>query len=80
MSNNERKIKIAILDMYEGAANQGMRCLQQLIKEWGENNSLNVQPKVFDVRQKCELPDLSYDVFISTGGPGSPLETEGMGQ
>jgi homoserine O-succinyltransferase len=77
MSNNDTKIKIAILDMYEGAANQGMRCIHQIIREWGENNKKNVQLDVFDIRQKCELPDLSYDVFISTGGPGSPLETEG---
>ena len=27
---------------------------------------------------KLELPDLSYDVFISSGGPGSPLESEGI--
>jgi len=28
----------------------------------------------FDVRQKHELPDLSYDIYISSGGPGTPLE------
>jgi hypothetical protein len=31
----------------------------------------------FDVRQKNEVPDLSYDIFISSGGPGSPLESIG---
>ena len=76
--NGDRRIKIAILDLYEGAPNQGMRCLHQIIHEWKENNELDVQLDVFDVRQKVEIPDLSYDVFISTGGPGSPLETEGQ--
>jgi len=27
----------------------------------------------FDVRQKNELPDTSFDIYISTGGPGDPL-------
>ena len=31
--------------------------------------------KEYDVRLKNELPDTSYDVYISSGGPGSPLET-----
>lgn len=73
--NDNRKIKIAILDLYEGQPNQGMRCLHQIIKEWKEKNNRDVQVTVFDVRQKLEIPDLSYDVFISTGGPGSPLDT-----
>jgi GMP synthase-like glutamine amidotransferase len=27
------------------------------------------------VRLKNEVPDMSYDIFISSGGPGSPLES-----
>ena len=77
MSDNQ-KIKIAILDMNDGFANQGMRCILQIIKDWSGNNDHTVQTDIFDVRQKLELPDLSYDVFISSGGPGSPLESEGI--
>jgi len=73
-----RKIKIAILDLYEGAANQGMRCLQQIIDEWQINTNRDVQLDIFDVRLKEELPDLSYDLYISSGGPGSPLDTEAL--
>ena len=76
MSNNGKKIKIAILDLYEGFANQGMRCLQQIVDEWQMKNNKDVVLDIFDVRLKEELPDLSYDVFISSGGPGSPLDTE----
>jgi GMP synthase-like glutamine amidotransferase len=73
--NDNRKIKIAVLDLNNGFANQGMRCIQQIIRDWAANNNHNIQTDIFDVRQKLELPDLSYDVFISSGGPGSPLET-----
>src|SRR5690349_3929901 len=76
--NPNKKIKIAILDLYEGFANQGMRCIHQIINDWAKNNNYIVQTDVFDVRLKLELPDLSYDVFIASGGPGSPLETASL--
>ena len=70
-------IRIAILDLYEGHANQGMRCLRELVNQWAEWNHLNVELDEFDVRLKRQVPDLSYDIYISSGGPGSPLESEG---
>lgn len=76
--NDKKKIKIAVLDLNNGFANQGMRCIQQIIRDWTKNNHHNIQTDVFDVRQKFELPDLSYNVFISSGGPGSPLETANL--
>jgi GMP synthase-like glutamine amidotransferase len=77
MANNGRRIKIAILDLYAGEPNQGMRCLHEIVDQWAEDNQVNVQKDVFDVRLKLEIPDLSYDVFISSGGPGSPIDSEG---
>ncbi|RYY38264.1 MAG: GMP synthase [Chitinophagaceae bacterium] len=70
-------VRIAILDLYEGHANQGMRCIREIINQWGEFHAINLSWDEFDVRQKNELPDLSYDLYISSGGPGSPLESEG---
>jgi len=72
-----KQIRIAILDLYEGAENQGMRCIREIINQWGEVHNLNVLFDEFDVRRSKEIPNLSYDIFISTGGPGSPLESEG---
>jgi GMP synthase-like glutamine amidotransferase len=76
--NDNQKIKIAILDLNNGFANQGMRCIQQIVNDWVKSSTHSVQTDVFDVRQKLQLPDLSYDVYISSGGPGSPLESEGL--
>ena len=70
-------IRIAILDLYEGHPNQGMRCIRELVKQWGQSAQLDVILDEFDVRQKLEVPDMSYDVYFSSGGPGSPLESEG---
>jgi homoserine O-succinyltransferase len=72
-----RTIKIAILDLYEGHENQGMRCIRDIIKGWGSTNQYHVKCDEFEVRLQNRVPDLSYDLYISTGGPGSPLESEG---
>ena len=70
-------LRIAILDLYEGEANQGMRCIRQIINEWSQFHSIEVSFDEFEIRRHQQIPDLSYDVYISTGGPGSPLESEG---
>ncbi|MBD0277397.1 MAG: GMP synthase [Flavisolibacter sp.] len=70
-------IRIAILDLYEGQPNQGMRCIREIISQWGEYHNLEVEWDEFEVRQYKQVPDLTYDIYISTGGPGSPLESIG---
>src|SRR5215204_2668227 len=70
-------IRIAVLDLYEGHANQGMRCIREIIRQWSEHHGVQTHFDEFEVRQKKEVPDLSYDIYISSGGPGSPLESEG---
>ncbi len=70
-----KKIKIAILDLYEGEPNEGMRCLHDILRQYADNNNLQLEWKEFEVRLKQEVPDMSYDIFISSGGPGSPLES-----
>jgi len=75
MSGNEKSIRIAILDLYQGHENQGMRCIREIINQWGEVNDLDVLLDEFDVRQNLSIPDFSYDLYISSGGPGSPLES-----
>ena len=78
MNTDDKKlIKVAILDMYEGHENQGMRCIREIINQFGEAHSLEIVWDEFEVRLKSEVPDSSYDIYISSGGPGSPLESEG---
>lgn len=73
----ENQINIAVLDLYEGVANEGMRGIRQLIEEFQADCHLQVKYQVFDVRLKSEVPDLSFDAYISSGGPGSPLDSDG---
>lgn len=71
--SEKKSIRIAILDLYEGKANQGMRCIRTIIHDWAANADLAVHTQEFDVRLKNEIPDNSYDIYISSGGPGDPL-------
>jgi homoserine O-succinyltransferase len=66
----KEKIKLAILDMNNAEPNQGLRCISQIVSSFKDK----IDYQIFDVRAKNELPDLSFDIFISSGGPGSPLE------
>lgn len=70
-------VRIAILDLNDGHPNQGMRCIREIVNQWSEFNNLDAVWEEFDVRQKNEVPDMSYDIFISSGGPGSPLDSIG---
>ena len=69
----DRKLRLALLDMNNGHPNQGMRCLRKIVAAY----SGVLDYEEFDVRQNNEMPDLSFDIYISSGGPGNPLEDEG---
>lgn len=67
-------IKIAILDLYDGYPNEGMRCIKMLVGEFMSQQNLQGNYDIFDVRGDYALPKVEdYDIFISTGGPGSPV-------
>jgi homoserine O-succinyltransferase len=74
--NFERpSLRIAILDLYEGQPNQGMRCIRQILKDYSQAHRVQLNWDEYEVRLQNQLPDLSYDIYISSGGPGSPLES-----
>ncbi|MCY1521790.1 hypothetical protein D9M68_566210 [compost metagenome] len=53
-----------------------MRGIQEILQQYRSKNNIEVSYDIFDIRQKNEVPDLSYEVYISSGGPGSPYEGE----
>ncbi len=69
-----RTARLAILDMYDGTPNQGMRCIKDIVDQFAKD----IEWKVFNTRGNAEIPDLSYDIFICTGGPGSPFDGNGV--
>jgi homoserine O-succinyltransferase len=70
------QVKIAILDMYNNFPNEGMRCIRQLLRRAENENQIAFIVDTFNVRAANEVPDLTYDIYISSGGPGSPLQSD----
>ncbi|MCB0707169.1 MAG: GMP synthase [Saprospiraceae bacterium] len=68
-------IRLAIIDLYNGIPNQGMRCIKEIVDSYQKDLSW----KVFNLRQALEVPNLEdYDIYVFTGGPGNPLEGDGV--
>jgi GMP synthase-like glutamine amidotransferase len=77
MNTDKPEVRVAILDLYEGVANEGMRGFRDILDRYRVQHNLDLSYHIFDVRRKGQVPDTSFDVYISSGGPGSPLDSEG---
>lgn len=73
----QKKLRIAALDLYDGEANEGMRCIRQLLEQFKRESDYEVSYEVFNVRKGLEVPHTNFDGYISSGGPGSPLSSAG---
>ncbi len=63
--------------MYEGVPNEGMRCIREILTKYADMHRLQLHFDEFEVRLQQQVPDTSYDIYLSTGGPGSPVDSEG---
>ncbi len=68
--------RIAILDLYNNFPNEGMRCIRQLLRRAEAANEVTFTVDTFNVRAENQVPSLDYDIYTSTGGPGSPLPSD----
>lgn len=70
-------MRVALIDLYNGEPNLGIQAIKDLIGRWGTNTfegSLTLDH--FETRKTGEVPDLTYDAYLLSGGPGSPFEGE----
>jgi len=63
--------------MNNGVTNQGMRGIQEILLRYRRENDIDLGYDIFDLRQRGEIPDEHYDIYISSGGPGSPFDGVG---
>ena len=71
-------VKIAVIDLNNGVPNQSLRCLGDMLTQISANRSdVGVVFDFFDTRRGGDLPDINHDIFISSGGPGSPYDGQG---
>jgi GMP synthase-like glutamine amidotransferase len=69
----KKPLRVALLDLNNNVQNRGIPYIRRMIESYGDLLTYDI----FDVRHKLEIPDLSYDIYISSGGPGSPFDFEG---
>lgn len=65
-------LRAALLDLYNGENNRGIPMLREMLGRY--DHALTFDH--FDVRARNEVPDLSYDIYLFSGGPGDPLESD----
>lgn len=71
-------VRVAIMDLYNNEPNQGMRCLKEIVSNMDKAvHGIPVTFSVFETRYRGEIPSPEYDIYISSGGPGSPFDGEG---
>jgi GMP synthase-like glutamine amidotransferase len=63
--------------MNDEMPNEGMRCIRDVLQQAKNEISSDISWKEFEVRKKIQIPTLDHDIFISSGGPGSPLTSLG---
>lgn len=73
-----KNIKATIIDLYDNEPNQGIRCLKDILNETQAALPEGVfYHDLYETRYKNEIPGTDYDIYISSGGPGSPFDGEG---
>jgi homoserine O-succinyltransferase/O-acetyltransferase len=79
----KQPLRIAVLDMNNGYKNQGIGCINAILAEtretWSKRREQPLETVVehFRVRDFEEVPKHTFDIYISSGGPGSPHDGEG---
>ena len=75
--NNKNYVRVALIDMNNGQPNQGMRSIHEVLSKYIRETDVEIHHQVFALRDKGEIPGTEFDIYISSGGPGSPYDGEG---
>lgn len=78
MAKEINKLRVAVIDMNNGTTNLGLKGIQEILLRYQQEKSIEISYDLFNLRQKGEFPGMDYDIYISSGGPGSPYEGEGQ--
>jgi GMP synthase-like glutamine amidotransferase len=74
---DKKDFKVALIDMNKGMPNLGITSIKEIVCDFAGLHQLNLSLHTFDLRAKNEIPDMEHDIYISSGGPGSPFDGRG---
>lgn len=72
--SNKKLVRVAVIDLYAGTANQGMRGIRTILNFFQKKHNIQFHIDEFELRNSLQIPDLTYDIYLSSGGPGNPIE------
>lgn len=81
-SARQRSLRLCIVDMNNGHVNQAMRCLRGIVAQFFERVRRENPHLVCEIGEVSPrntndpVPD-DYDLYLSSGGPGSPFDGDG---
>lgn len=67
-----KQIRVAVLDMNNGEPNHGFASILNILSHFQE-----FYVESFDIRQNQEVPGMDFDIYVSSGGPGTPIPEDG---
>lgn len=78
-AGRSRPLRIGLIDMNNGVANQAIRSFRSIIATFGErvrarNPHLSVTTSHVQPRNLGEAPPTDCDLYLSTGGPDAPVD------
>jgi len=78
-AGHSRPLRIGLIDMNNGVANQAIRSFRSIIAAFGErvrarNPGLTVTTSHVQPRNLNETPPTDCDLYLSTGGPDAPVD------
>ena len=72
------KVRIAVIDLYNNEPNRDIGYIQNILKHSNSlYNNVPIDYKIYNTRYSGIMPDSGYDIYISSGGPGSPWDGAG---
>lgn len=76
-SSRSNVVRVCLVDMNNGVANQATRCFRRIVDAFGArvratNPNVELVFKHVQPRNLGELPSRDEDIVLSSGGPGSP--------
>jgi GMP synthase-like glutamine amidotransferase len=75
---DRKKIRVAVIDLYNNQENRDIGCIRDLLRGHdGLYNNIPVDFEIFNTRHSSIAPDTGFDIYISSGGPGSPFDGSG---
>ncbi len=75
----KRLLNVALIDLYNGEANLGIQAIKDLVNLWSEQAAgVSLALHQFETRNLGDIPGTEFDIYISSGGPGSPFDGEGL--